>query len=229
MTPPRSIPDAKRPMSRSPVLALGTQSGPPHPAGGGRGGSYNVLLGLEGTLAELRLEQLVQGAAGEAGGEERLRRSHDFPLPVGNLKGRARGGSGVGQAWVRRGSGVCQACVRGGSGVDLHLLLESLDRPRRIPGEEVDVCRAQLAALHGGVRLVKAAHNVRAHARRDLEATRRGLRREHAPVGAHGPAQVHGVVGKGGVTGGAAREQNSAQKELQRMRPRGAGSAGRGA
>ena len=117
MTPPRSIPDAKRPMSRSPVLALGTQSGPPHPAGGGRGGSYNVLLGLEGTLAELRLEQLVQGAAGEAGGEERLRRSHDFPLPVGNLKGRTRGGSGVGQAWVRRGSGVGQAWVRGGSGV----------------------------------------------------------------------------------------------------------------
>jgi hypothetical protein len=61
------------------------------------------------TLAELRLEQLVQGAAGEAGGEERLRSPHDLPLPVGNLKGRIRGSrSGMGH-WVDRGgSGVGQ-------------------------------------------------------------------------------------------------------------------------
>eukprot|EP00964_Phaeocystis_antarctica_P145103 scaffold111083_cov45-Phaeocystis_antarctica.AAC.2 len=57
-------------------------------------------------LAELRPEQLVQGAAGEAGGEERLRRPRDLPLPIGNL----RGGLGAGQVWVsgwiRDGSGA---------------------------------------------------------------------------------------------------------------------------
>ena len=30
------------------------------------------------------------------------------------------------------------------------------------------------------------------------------LRREHAPVRAHGPTEVHSVVGEGGVMGGAA-------------------------
>ena len=65
-------------------------------------------------LAELRPEQLVQVAAGEAGGEERLRRPRDLPLPIGNL----RGGLGAGQVWVsgwiRDGSGAGQGRLRGG-------------------------------------------------------------------------------------------------------------------
>ena len=64
-----------------------------------------MLLGLEGTLAELRLEQLVQGAAGEAGGEERLRRPHDLPLAAGHLN---EGGREVARGWkqARGGAGA---------------------------------------------------------------------------------------------------------------------------
>ena len=54
-------------------------------------------------LTELRLEQLGQGAAGEARGEERLRRPHDLPLAAGHLN---EGGRGVAGGWKKARGGT---------------------------------------------------------------------------------------------------------------------------
>ena len=54
-------------------------------------------------LAELRLEQVGQGAAGEARGEERLRRPHDLPLAAGHLN---EGGRGVAGGWKKARGGA---------------------------------------------------------------------------------------------------------------------------